>query len=561
MSARPGAGEDLPADVPELVPARMLNEYAYCPRLFFLEWVQARFAESADTVEGRWQHRVVDQESGPVPSPEHADELGTARSVMLSSPSLGLVARLDLIEGDDGDVVPVDYKRGSPPVNPTRSWEPERVQLCAAGLLLREAGYRCRRGVLYFAASRTRVGVELDEALVDRTLELLRGLREVAVSDLAPPPLVDSPRCPRCSLVGLCLPDETNALAARSELPPRRMVPARDDAQPLYVTTQGAYIGKAKGRLVVSLKGEEVASVRTLDVSQLCVFGNVQVTTQLLRELMAREVPVCFFSHGGFFSGVAHGLPSKHVELRRRQVAVASLGGLEIARRVIEGKIRNSRTLLRRNTRAVLATTIDSLATLAADAAKATSVAQLLGLEGAAARLYFEAFSTMLRPELGLPGGPFELGGRNRRPPRDPINSLLSYAYALLTKELTVVTFAAGFDPYLGFFHRPRFGRPALALDLAEEFRPLIAESTVLSVVNNGQIKPSDFVARAGAVTLTTEGRKTFLKAYERRMRTQVVHPRFGYRVSYRRILEVQARLLGAAILGEIPEYPSFTTR
>lgn len=132
--------------VPDLVPARMANEAAYCPRLFYLEWVQARFEDNADTVDGRWKHRVVDRQSGAVPGPEEVTEMGAATSVLLSSEELGLIGRIDLLEGDGTSVVPVDYKRGGPPANEQRSWEPERIQLCVLGLILRDNGYECDQG-------------------------------------------------------------------------------------------------------------------------------------------------------------------------------------------------------------------------------------------------------------------------------------------------------------------------------------------------------------------------------------------------------------------------------
>lgn len=548
------------SDVPELVPARMVNEFSYCKRLFFLEWVHAQFADNVDTVEGRWHHRVVDQPSGAAPEP-HEGDVTAARSLMLSSASLGLVAKVDLLEGRDGAVVPVDTKRGSPPDVPEGAWEPERVQLCIQGLLLREAGYRCDEGVLYFAEARQRVTVPFGDDLVARTQALADEVRQVAASSMAPPPLVDSPKCPRCSLVGICLPDEVNALLARSDRPPRRLVPRLDAPKPLYVTEQGAWVGRDHGRIEVTRKREPLASVRLIDVSQVCVFGNVQVSTQLLRELFARDIPVCFFSYGGWFSGMAHGLPSKHVDLRRRQVAAGQHGSLELARRMVEGKIRNGRTLLRRNARERPTAVIDSLRGLAAQAATASSVSTLLGIEGAAARLYFECFPLMLREDKRLPGAVFDFRLRNRRPPRDAVNCLLSFTYALLVKDLTAVALAVGFDPYLGFLHRPRFGRPALALDVAEEFRPLVAESVVVNAINNGEVGESDFVVRAGGVALTASGRKAVLSGYERRLAAQVRHPVFGYRVSYRRVFEVQLRLLAAYVLGEVPEYVPLTTR
>jgi CRISPR-associated protein Cas1 len=538
----------------------MLNEFTYCPRLFFLEWVDARFADSVDTVEGRDHHRRVDTERGAAPLPGDGD-VSEARSLLVSSERLGLVARIDLVEGDGGQVRPVDTKRGSPPDIPEQAWEPERVQLCVQGLLLRDAGYRCDEGFLYFAGARRRVTVAFDEALIERTLRLLDDVRQVAARDLPPPPLIDSPKCPRCSLVGICLPDETNALAARTHLPVRRLLPRDPAPRPLYVAEQGVYLGKRHGRIEVSRKGETIDSVRLLDVSQVCLFGNVQISSQLLRELFAREIPVCWFSYGGWFSGIATGLPSKHVELRRRQVVLAGQGGLAVARHMVEGKIRNSRTLLRRNARAPVDGTVAALKDVAEAASRAESVATLLGVEGAAARLYFASFLAMLRQGERLPGVPFSFEGRNRRPPRDPVNCLLSFAYALLVKDLTALLHAVGFDPYLGFYHRPRFGRPALALDLAEEFRPLVAESVVLMMLNNGEVAASDFIVRAGGVALTKEGRRAAIAAYERRLDVEVRHPTFGYKVSYRRVLEVQARLLAAHVLGEVPDYVPFMTR
>lgn len=548
--------------VPDLVPARMVNEFSYCERLFFLEWVQARFAENLDTQEGAYVHRVVDEPTGAVPDPEHADELKVARSVRLSSDRLGLVAVVDLLEpDDDGSVVPVDYKKGAPADNPNQAHDPERLQIAVQALLLRENGYRCDHGVLYFAATRTRVRVDLDDSLIDQATRTVARLRTVAAGDDPPPPLVDSPKCARCSLVGLCLPDETNALTGRLQRKPRRLLPSASDANPLHVTEPGTYLGKDQGLITVSVKGKRTNEIRLIDVSQLCVYGNVQVSAQLTAELLDRGVPIAHFSGGGWFRGVTHGMPSKHVELRIRQAAMIAQGGLPLARGVIVGKISNSRVLLRRNTKDANGTAVGRLAEAIRQAEKADSAATLLGIEGAAARTYFEVFESMLSDRVRLGDEPFSFAGRNRRPPTDPVNALLSFGYALLTKDLTITTLLVGFDPYMGFYHRPRFGRPALALDLAEEFRPLIAESVVVSVINNGEVRPNHFEKRGPGIALTRDGRRAFLKAYERRLASEITHPVFGYKITYRRVLEVQARLVGAYMMGEIPEYTPFRTR
>lgn len=544
-------------DVPDLVPARMLNEFSYCQRLFYIEWVQARFAANEDTVDGAYRHRRVDRESGEV----REDAPFKATSVTLSSQALGLIARADLITGDGETVVPVDYKRGPLPDNDERSFEPERVQLCAIGLLLREEGHQCEYGEIYYAGSRTRVRVDFSEELVARTRELLSHVADVASKDVAPPPLVDSPKCPRCSLVGLCLPDEANALTERSQLPPRRLLPRDSAAKPLYVTKHGAYVGKSGERVVVKLKGEELASVRLRDVSQVCLVGNAQVSTQLMRTLFAREVPIMWFSSGGWLSGLATGLPGKNIQLRRRQYSVAAQGGLPVAARMIAGKIRNSRTMLMRNAKPRPDDTIASLARLSEKALLADRIESLLGVEGTAARLYFQAFPRMLKTADALPGGDFSFEGRNRRPPRDAVNALLSFLYSMLVKDCLATVVGVGFDPYMGVLHRPQFGRPALALDLAEEFRPVLAESTAITALNNGELTPKHFLTRGKSVTLTDDGRRVVLHAHERRLSQDLRHPKFGYSVSYRRVLEVQARILAAVMLEEIPLYEPLVTR
>jgi len=547
------------ADLPDLLPARMLNEFAYCPRLFYLEWVQGEWRDSADTVEGRFKHRNVDREGGDLPQPgDEGQETIHVRSLHLSSERLGLTARIDVIEADGNVVTPVDYKRGKVPE--AGPFEPERVQLCIHALILRDKGYQCDEGVVYYVDSRRRVSVPIVKELVERTTTLAAEARKVAAEGRIPPPLVDSPKCPRCSLVGICLPDEVNALReqpAAGEV--RRLFPARDDALPVYVQEQGASVGKGDERLVIRTRDDQ-QEVRLLDVSQLCVFGNVSVTPPALRLLASRSIPVCHFSYGGWFEAVTVGMAHKNVELRRRQFALAGnrRASLAIARRIVSGKIRNSRTLLRRNHAEAPQAGLRELSRLAQQAEAARRREELLGIEGAAARVYFSRFPGMIKADAGLD---FSFTDRNRRPPRDPVNAMLSFVYAVLVKDLLVQSYAVGFDPYLGFYHQPRYGRPALALDLAEEYRPIIADSVVIGAINNGEIQRGDFLTRGDACALTPGGRRKILAAYERRMDALIQHSVLRYAASYRRILEVQARLLARYVLGELPEYLPFRTR
>lgn len=558
---------ELAGDLP-LMPARMVNEYEYCPRLAYLEWVQGEWADSADTVEGKYSHRRVDRQSGMLPSAEDLDETEKihARSITLSSNRLGLIAKMDLVEAEDGRVTPVDYKRGSRPHVAKGAYEPERVQLCVQGLILREHGYACEEGVLYFAKSRERVLVAFDEELINRTLSAVNGLRLIAAGGQTPPPLEDSPKCPRCSLVGICLPDEVNFLR-RGDGQLRPLAVARPESLPLHVQANRAKVAKKGERLEVSVEDKPVAHVRLAELSQLALMGNVYVTTPTLHELMRRDIPISWHSYGGWFLGHSIGTGHKNVELRTAQYkgSFDEQVCLYLARGWVRAKIQNARTLMRRNWRDKKAhdptQPLRELKRYADKAARARDLQSLLGIEGGAAAVYFGHFRYLLKQEADQESFSFDFQKRNRRPPADPVNALLSFAYAMLVRQWTATLTAVGFDAYRGFYHQPRYGRPALALDMMEPFRPLLADSAVVLAINNGEVRPSDFISAAGSVNLTPAGRKRFIATFERRLSQEVTHPLFGYRVSYRRLLELQARLLARFLLGDLRENPNFTTR
>jgi CRISPR-associated protein Cas1 len=577
--------------LPDYLPARMLNEFVYCPRVFFYEWVEGVFAHSADTLEGAFRHEKLERREDELPSPEEAgEEKIHSRSVMLASDSHRLIARIDLVEGEGGRVTPVDYKRGSPRQGDSglEAWPADRVQLCAQALILRDNGYACDEGVVYYNETKQRVRVAIDDALVAETLSALAAARAVAEAGRIPPPLVDSPKCPRCSLVGICLPDETLA-ALRTcdetegrqlalfetsepawEVPPRpepgevrRLVPARDDLRPLYVAGYGYSLGKSGDVLQVREKGQLLQEVRIKDISQVNILGSVSVSSAAVQGLCEAEKPIAYFTSGGWFYGLTQGLGLKNVFLRREQFRRAEDEAfcLRIAREVVATKIRNQRTMLQRNHVEPPARALEALRRLAQQAGETEQLDELLGIEGTAAGVYFANFSGMLKVEDEAERPAFDFTKRNRRPPRDPVNALLSLGYSLLVRDLTVICAAIGFDPFMGFYHRPRFGRPALALDLMEGFRPLVADSAVLTAVNTRMVGPEDFVRAGPAVSLTARGRRRFLHAYEQRMDTLVTHPLFGYRVNYRRVLEIQARLLARVVTGELGRYPGFETR
>ena len=544
-------------ELPPLVPARMVNEFVFCPRFFHLAWSSGETGENELTIDGKWIHRVVDRQRGSL-APADVNRDGRATSLTLTSETLGVITKVDIVESADGNVTPVELKRGRPrdPDHPV--WEPEKIQLALQVLVLRDNGYRSDGGEVRFAEARDRVRVDVDDAMVDRVTGILTRLRACATDPLPPPPLVDSPKCDTCIMAGACLPDEHNLVRQRTQRPPRRLIPTDDAASPLYLTEPGTRVGISGEVLEVKRQRDVLATIRLIDVSQVSVYGNIQVSTQAARELMSRDIPICWFSGGGWFYGITEGLPSRNVELRRRQVLAGDKVNVEIARRMVAAKILNARTLLRRNGRDRNQDAIREMKRLAVLSEMASEPDRLLGLEGGAARIYFSQFPSMIRTDLA---DTFNWERRNRRPPTDRVNCLLSFLYGTLVRECTTTLFGIGFDPYVGVYHRPRFGRPALALDLAEEFRPLIADSCVLTLINNGEVKGNDFLDRGGGVALTQDGRRKVLAAYERRMTTEAVHPTFGYCISYRRAIEVQARMLAAVVTSELEIYRGMVTR
>ncbi|MFV0438770.1 MAG: CRISPR-associated endonuclease Cas1 [Desulfopila sp.] len=554
------------------IPVRMLNEYVYCPRLAYMMWVQGEFAHSADTIEGAIRHKRVDKEAGKLPPATETDEEQErihARSVSLSSEVLGLTARIDLVEGTGRTVQPIDYKKGKRPHVAAGAYAPERVQVCAQGLLLREHGFQAEHGFLYFAGSKERVRVEFDEPLIAETLAAAEDLRAQCQKDVAPEPLLDSPKCSRCSLIGICLPDEIGLLNHR-QTAIRPVYPRTEKALPLYVQSPASYVRKDGGQLLIEEKRERLAEARLMDTSQLVLFGHCGISTPALHECFRRNIPVTFMSYGGWFIGHTMGTGHRNVLTRTAQYKASfdPVMCLKLARRLTAAKIQNSRTLLRRNwksgageedkipTRLLMAMKNDIR-----QAMRAGTIEALLGVEGNAARRYFARFSAMISPDRREVSEGFTLCGRNRRPPRDPVNALLSFAYAMLVREWTVTLSAVGLDPYRGFSHQMRFGRPSLALDMMEPFRPLVADSVVITAINNGEIKHDDFIVTATGCNLKPGGRKRFIAAFERRMTQEVTHPVFRYRISYRRLFEVQARLLIRYLGGEISRYPNFITR
>lgn len=588
-------GNELSSELPEdWATVDMVNRYTFCPRLNYLMYVEGRWEDNVHTFAGKEIHRRVDRipqllpEATATSPSRETDEPGDdppviARSVSLGCAELGLMGKLDLVSADPegGEAVPVETKKSRVPNTPERSYPPERNQLMAQGLLLRAHGYKSDHGYLYFAGSRLRVRVDFTPELEAETRAVITAVRAARAANQMPLPLEDSPKCWGCSLNGICLPDETrelieeaNAIATMergidSASPaeevtisphgpdPRRLYPARDTATPLYVQEQGARVGKTSERLEIHKGEEKLGETRIRDVSQLVLMGNVQVSAQAIHLLMEKEIPIIHLSTGGWFHGISYGQGIRNAYNRSAQYAAAAdpTRCLAFAKEVVRAKIANQRVILQRNGAGSAAeAALPELTYLYRNfgSQEFETLAHLLGYEGQAAAWYFSAFSTLIKTgELG----DFHFTHRNRRPPKDPVNALLSYCYALLAKECSVALLGEGLDPWWGFYHQARHGRPALALDLMEPFRPIIADSVVITAINTGMVKPRDFLSNGNSCALQPKGKKAILAAWEQRLDQLHTHPLFGYRCSWRTTLKIQARLLARWLRGDIPTF------
>ena len=337
---------------------------------------------------------------------------------------------------------------------------------------------------------------------------------------------------------------------------------------------------RGKGGEVLSLAHKE--RIPLIKIDDVAVLGEITLTASALHLLLERNIEITFLGHYGQFKGRLSPPFSKNALLRMAQYrAHADMSKrCELARRFVIGKLSNQRTLLQRYNRRQsdaemsqainrLADLLRQLATLPLDGAspgpplatgdhrvEGTPLEAILGMEGAGSAAYFQCFGKLLTDEKLWP-----FARRIKRPPTDPVNSLLSFGYSLLTNQVSSAVQLVGFDHFVGYLHSSFYGRPALALDVMEEFRPIIVDSVVLSLLNKHKLSPDDFVVELEAYRLKNERRKVFFTKFEERLNEEVTHPIFGYKVTYRRCIELQVRLLAKFLTGEIDEYPPFIVK
>lgn len=331
----------------------------------------------------------------------------------------------------------------------------------------------------------------------------------------------------------------------------------------LYLAEQGATIRKKGDTLVITKNESDLQVIPTSKVDQVVIFGNVNITTPVIHYLLDEGKDCVFCSSTGRYHGRLFSTESKYGLLRRAQFEAVTNHEIQlaIAIEMVRGKLSNQRTFLQRYQRKALDDTlsgvIDDMENILHKLEGAVDIGSLLGLEGYASSLYFNALKFVLKQDL-------RFTGRKRRPPPDPVNSLLSFGYTLLVYDAQAAIRIVGLDPFLGFLHSTEYSKPSLALDLMEEFRTVVIDSIVLRLINNNIMSENDFskdVDIRGMIRLKDESLKTFIRYYEERMADEVIHPVFNTRITYRRCLELQARQIARVVTEKQVKYYPFLVK
>lgn len=522
-----------------------LHALAYCERLFYLEEVEEIRIADAAVYAGRRLHEEL-----------AADE-GEIVSLILESATLGIRGKADCLRRRDGHLIPYEHKRGraAKGEDGPQAWPSDRLQVCAYALLLEEhTSTPIEEARIRYHADNTTVRVPIDAAAREDVHKAVARARELSQSVQRPPVTENERLCLRCSLAPVCLPEEER-LAKNKKWEPVRLFPQDRERQTVHVTTQGARISRAGERLTVTDTDGHKQAFPIREVGEVVVHGYAQVTTQAIHLCASQEVGIHWITTGGRYIG---GLAASTgpVQRRIRQFEALRDPGLafRLARRLAIARASSQLGFLLRASRgkerpSQTDEAVQGIRNALRAASYAEGIDSLRGHEGDAGRHYFSGLPTLLREDLDER---LRFDGRNRRPPQDRFNALLSFGYALLYRDVLQAIMAVGLEPAFGFFHRPRSAAHPLALDLMELFRVPLWDMPLVASVNRLQWDADeDFTCAGKQVWLSDSGRKKAIAVYERRKEDRWKHPVTDYSLSYARLVELEARLLEKEWTGE----------
>ena len=524
------------------IPISLVANYMFCPRRAWLEAVGEK-VDSAQIMRGTYDHRKVDRYEG-------APDTDSYQAVNIRHEEWGVSGKLDAAKMTDDGIVIREYK-ATPVKRAMIVTDAMRTQLALQAACLEDMGFHVAGTEIFFTTHHRLVEVSLDETDFENAHKAVEETRALVNMEHAPEPLEDSARCLRCSHVGICLPEERKLHAVT-----HKVMVSSPDNQVTHLATPGAKAFTRAGRMIVQKNGEELASVPLDTMQGLQIYGNTDLSSGLIRELMWRDIPIVWCSGTGRMYGWAMPSYGPNGEQRVDQHVASHEGRLGLAREFIAAKIHNQTVLLRRSEsdNPVLA----QMKHIEKQVANANRWQDVLGLEGESAALYFSQFGHLIKVNRQAE---WPWVARMRRPAPDALNALLDFTYTLLLSDCVRAIISCGLDPHAGFLHSSKRNKPALALDLMEEFRAPIADSVVQTVINNGEINADGFTSALGSVRMTDATRKAVIRAYERRMATEITHPIFKYKASWRRTVEIQARMILGYLDGSQKEYRGIRIR
>lgn len=525
-----------------------LHAFAYCQRLFYLEEVEELYTQDAAVFAGRRLHAELERQED-----EDWEEL------YLTSEELGLRGRVDALRTRNGQTIPYEHKRGRSHRDKNKqpqAWESDKLQILAYCYLLESALHiPIQEGRIRYHSDNVLIHVPFDEAgklLVEQAIAQAKTLR----NSTHRPPVTENERlCTRCSLSPVCLPEEAR-LAHNQEWETIRLFPQDDERQILHILEPGTLVGRTGEQIKITKKNQPTQKVAVQQIGQIVLHSFAQISTQAMHFCAYKGIGIHFVSGGGRYVG-SFDLRQGSIQRRINQYQALSQPNicLELAKKLVNCRGKGQRKFLMRSKRNLpspsvkLHHTINQMKKVLKQVSCAQSIESLLGLEGNLAALYFGALPCLFASDVP---GELRFTHRNRRPPKDRFNCLLSFGYGLLIKDVMNAILSVGLEPALGFYHQPRTQAPPLGLDLMEIFRVPLVDMVVMGSVNRHQwdIK-EDFEIRGQQVWLSHGGKKKFVHLYEQRKEKTWKHPVTGYSLTYRRLLELEVRLLEKEWMGE----------
>ena len=528
-----------------------LHAMLYCKRLFYLEEVEGIYVADSAVYAGRELHTSLE-----------ADEEGEMHSLDVSSEKIGLRGKVDCIRRREGGLIPYEHKRGRCLRRDGEAdvWPSDKIQVAAYALLLQEAlGENIEEARVRYHADNVCVRVPINQELRELVHETIKEARRIQ-NKIERPPVTDNERlCVKCSLAPVCLPEEVRYHESNKRKPVR-LYPMDDDRKTLHICTPGATIGRRNETLVVrppkNSQHQTETKYPSREVRSVVLHGFSQISTQALRLCVDQHISIHWTTTtGNYLAGLAVGPGGVHRRIRQYKALSDPVECFRLAKATVHSKIQGQHRYLLRATRTDsdrrtnIQKALNHISHTLGEVSTASNPDELRGLEGSAATQYFSSIDCLLGSNVD---NSLRYSKRNRRPPRDRFNAILSFGYSLLHGAVMQAVLAVGLEPSFGFFHRPRSTSHPLVLDVMELFRVSLWDLVVIGSLNRGQWDPNeDFTIAPSKVWLSDAGRRKAITLFENRMEEQWKHPVLDYSLSYARTIELEVRLLEKEWSGE----------